>query len=96
MAKPYQLLRVTRVVLLVLAYVSGLSNLIFAGLLPLVTGGEPVPLFLDGPMIPVRVLGLLNILITAPLLFVIFYVPSGMIQLLLELRDQGSRAPAPS
>jgi len=87
MAKPYQLLRVTRIVLLVLAYVSGVANLIFAGFLPLVMGGEPVPLFLDGPAISVRVLGILNILITAPLLFVVFYVPSGIIHLLLELRD---------
>ncbi|MDP3703292.1 MAG: hypothetical protein Q8R78_02775 [Candidatus Omnitrophota bacterium] len=88
MAKPYQLLRVTRIVLLVLAYLSGASNLVFAGLLPLVMGGDPVPLFLDGPAISVRVLGILNIFITAPLLFVIFYVPSGMIRVLLELRDQ--------
>ena len=88
MTKPYQLLRVTRIVLLVLAYVSGVSNVVFAGFLPLVLGGEPVPLFLDGPAISVRVLGLLNILITAPLLFVVFYVPSGMIRVLLELRDR--------
>ena len=95
MAKPYQLLRVTRIVLLVLAYVSGVANLIFAGFLPLVMGGEPVPLFLDGPVISVRVLGILNILITAPLLFVVFYVPSGIIHLLLELRGKlgGSSAP---
>ena len=53
-------------------------------------GGDPVPLFLEGPAVPVRVLGLLNILITAPLLFMMFYVPSGIIHLLLEhgVRDQ--------
>ena len=88
MAKPYQLLRVSRIVLLVLAYASGVSNVVFAGLWPLVTGGDPQPLFLDGPAIPVRVLGLLNLLITAPLLFVMFYVPSGIIHLLLALTDQ--------
>lgn len=88
MTKPYQLLRVARIVLLVLAYVSGVSNLIFAGFLPLVMGGEPVPLFLDGPAIPVRGLGLLNIFITAPLLFVMFYVPSAVIHLLLDIRSQ--------
>ena len=88
MAKPYQLLRVSRIVLLVLAYLSGVSNLVFAGLWPLVMGGDPVPLFLDGPSVPARLLALLNIVITAPLLFVIFYVPSGMIRVLLELRDQ--------
>ena len=87
MAKPYQLLRVSRIILLVLAYASGVSNVVFAGFLPLVMGGDPVPLFLDGPAISVRVLALLNILITAPLLFVVFYVPSGMIHILLELRD---------
>ena len=96
MAKSYQLLRVSRIVLLVLAYVSGVSNLIFAGLLPLIMGGEPVPLFLDGPAISVRVLGILNLLITAPLLFVIFYVPSGMIHLLLELRDKAGGSSAAS
>jgi len=88
MAKPYQLLRVSRIVLLVLAYVSGVLNLVFAGLWPLVMGGDPVPLFLDGPAVPARLLGLLNIVITAPLLFVVFYVPSGMIRVLLELRDR--------
>ena len=95
MAKPYQLLRVTRVVLLVLAYVSGISNMVLAGLVPLVMGGDPVPLFLEGPAVPVRVLGILNILITAPLLFVMFYVPSGIIHLLLELpgKPEGSSAP---
>ena len=90
MAKPYQLLRVTRVVLLVLAYVSGISNMVLAGFVPLVMGGDPVPLFLEGPAVPVRVLGLLNLLITAPLLFMMFYVPSGIIHLLLAhgVRDQ--------
>jgi len=95
MAKPYQLLRVTRIVLLVLAYVSALSNLVFAGFLPLVLGGEPVALFVDGPAISVRVLGFLNMIITAPLLFIVFYAPSGIIHLLLELRGKlgGSSAP---
>ena len=90
MAKPYQLLRVTRVVLLVLAYVSGISNMVLAGFVPLVMGGDPVPLFLEGPAVPVRILGLLNLLITAPLLFMMFYVPSGIIHLLLAhgVRDQ--------
>ena len=88
MVQPYRLLRVTRVVLLVLAYVGGVSNLVFAGFLPLVLGGDPVSLFADGPAIPVRLLGILNILITAPLLFVMFYAPSGLIHLLLALRDQ--------
>lgn len=88
MAKPYQLLRVSRLVLLGLAYLSGVSNLVFAGLLPLVMGGDPVPLFLDGPAISMRVLGLLNIFITAPLLFVMFYVPSGLIHLLLAAHGQ--------
>ena len=88
MAKPYQLLRITRIVLLVLAYLGGVSNLVFAGFLPLIMGGAPVALFVDGPALPVRLLGLLNMLITAPLLFVMFYVPSGMIRVLLELRDR--------
>ena len=81
----------TRIVLLVLAYLSGVSNLLFAGFLPLIAGGDPVPLFLDGPAISVRILGLLNILITAPLLFVIFYVPSGIIHLLLAQHDRSGR-----
>jgi len=95
MKQPYQLLRITRVVLLVLAYVAGVSNLLFAGLLPLIMGGEPVALFIDGPAISVRVLGVLNMIITAPLLFIMFYVPSGIIHLLLELRGKlgGSSAP---
>ena len=88
MAKPYQLPRVSRIVLLVFAFVSGVSNLVFAGLWPLVVGGDPVPLFLEGPTIPARLLALLNIVMTAPLLFVIFYVPSGIIRVLLELRDR--------
>ena len=90
MAKSYPLLRVTRIVLLVFAYLSGVSNAVFAGLLPLVLGGEPVTLFVDGPAISVRILGLLNLVLTAPLLFVIFYVPSGIIHVVLALHD-GSR-----
>ena len=90
MAQPYRLLRVSRVVLLVLAYVGGVSNLVFAGFVPLVLGGDPVSLFVDGPAIPVRLFGLLNIVFTAPLLFVMFYVPSGIIHLLLALREHPS------
>jgi hypothetical protein len=94
MAKPYRLLRIIRVVLLVLAYLAGISNLIFAGLVPLIMGGEPVPLFVDAPPIPVRALALLNIFITAPLSFMLFYVPSGVIHLLLSLREGAPAKPA--
>ena len=88
MAKPYRVLRIARVVLLVLAYLTGGLSLVFGGLVPLIRGGESTPLLAGGPEIPARVLGLWNILVSAPLTFFFFYVPSGVIHLLLEIREQ--------
>lgn len=89
MAKsPYQLLRIARMVFLVLAYLNGVSIAIFAGLVPLITGGAAVPLIEGGPDVPVRVLGVLNILLTAPLTFLALYTVSGILHLLLGLRDR--------
>ena len=88
MAKPYRVLRVARVVLLVLAYLTSVSSLVFAGFGLLIAGGAPVPLFADGPSIPARLLGLWNILISAPLTFLLFYIPSGVIRLLLEIKER--------
>jgi len=90
MQKPYRVLRVARWVLLGLAYVSGTISFIFAGFGALIVGGEPVTVFVNGPAVPARLLGLWNILVGAPLTFLFFYVPSAVIRLLLELREQGS------
>ena len=93
MKKPYGILRVARWVLLGLACLFGGLNLIFAGLVPLVMGGDPIPVLADGTAIPARLFGFLSIVISAPLAFLFFYVPSGLIRLALELVD---RVPARS
>jgi hypothetical protein len=86
--KPYPVLRAARWALLILAYLFGALNLIFAGFVPLLIGGEPIPILADGTTIPARFFGLLSILISAPLSFLLFYVPSGMIHLLLALAER--------
>ncbi len=91
--KPYLVLRVSRWALLAMAYLFGGLNLIFAGLVPLVMGGDPIPVLADGTAIPARLFGLLSVLISAPLAFLFFYVPSGLIRLGLELAE---RLPRPS
>ena len=88
MKQPYALLRAARWVFLVLAYVVGATYLVFLGIVPLVGGGEPVPIVEGGPDIPARVFGILNILISAPLAFLALYLPSGIIHLLLGLRER--------
>jgi len=88
MAKPYRLLRIARVVFLVLAYLTGGLSLVFGGVAPLIVGGEATPIIAGGPHVPARLLGVWNILVSAPLTFVFFYIPSGVIHLLLELREQ--------
>ena len=87
MAQPYQVLKIGRVVLLALAYLVAGINLI-AGVMLLVTGGEPIPVGELGPEIPARLFGVIGILISTPLSFVLLYLPSGMIHLLLDLRAQ--------
>lgn len=86
--RPYLMLRIARWALLGLAYLFGGLNLIFAGLVPLVLGGDPIPVLADGTAIPARLFGLLSILISAPLAFMFFYVPSGLIHLGLDLADR--------
>ena len=86
--KSYRLLRIARWVLLVLAYLFGGLNLLFAGFMPLFLGGEPVPILADGTTIPARLFGLLSVVISAPLAFLFFYVPSGVLHLLLDMADQ--------
>ena len=86
--RPYVTLRIARLVLLGLAYLFGGLNLIFAGLVPLVIGGDPIPVLADGTAIPARLFGLLSILISAPMAFMFFYVPRGLIHLGLNLVDR--------
>lgn len=93
MKQPYALLRIARWVFLILAYLFGGLNLIFAGLIPLIMGGDPIPVLADGTAIPARLFGLLSLLISAPLAFLFFYVPSGLIRLGLEIAE---RLPAPT
>ena len=88
MKKSYCILRGARWVLLILAYLFGGLNLIFAGLVPLMMGGDPIPVLADGTAIPARVFGLLSVLISAPLAFLFFYVPSGFIRLGLDIVER--------
>ncbi len=88
MTQPYQVLKIGRVVLLVLAYVVAVVNVV-AGVMLLFTGGGPIPLGEGGPELPARLFGVIGILVSAPLSFVLLYVPSGLIALLLELRAKG-------
>ena len=85
MAKPYRVLRAARCILLVFAYLLAGLNLIF-GFIRLIGGGDPVPIT-EGYSVSMRVIGFLNI-VGAPLTFLLFYVPSGVLHLLLDLREQ--------
>ena len=88
MTKSYRVLRIARWAFLVMAYLVAATNLVVTGLIPLLTGGDPIPVLVDGPAIPARLFGLMNIVISAPLGFLFFYTPSGIIQLLLETHDR--------
>ena len=88
MTKPYPVLRAARWMFLGLAYLFGGLNLVF-GLIRLVAGGQPVAL-IDGSELPMRLLGALNIL-GAPLSFLLFYLPSGALHLLLDLHQRASQ-----
>ncbi|GEM_PF-3912248 len=87
MAQAYHVLKIGRVVLLVLAYLVAVVNVV-AGAMLLFAGGAPIPLGEGGPEIPARLFGVIGIVISAPLSFVLLYLPSGMVHLLLELRAQ--------
>lgn len=87
MAQPYQALRVGRVVLLGLAYLVAALNIV-AGFMLLFTGGPPIPIGEGGLEIPARLFGVIGILISAPVSFLLLYVPSGLIHLLFDLRDK--------
>ncbi len=91
MGKSYQIVRVARWVLLVLAYLFGIGlQGVLAGVVPLVMGGEPVPL-VTGISVPARVLGAVNLFLSAPVTFIMFHAFASLIQLLLDIRDRMER-----
>ena len=88
MTKSYRIVRIAHWLFLVFAYVFGIVvQGILAGLVPLVTGGEPIPL-VAGVTIPARVLGAINIFISAPVTFLIFHAFASLIRLALEIRER--------
>ena len=90
MKKPYLILRLAHWIFVVLAYLFGVVLFgIVAGLIPLLIGGEPVPLvpFVpDSPEVPARVEGAINLLIRAPLIFILLHAAASTIRLLLDIR----------
>ena len=86
MRQPYPLLRAARWTFLVLAYLFAAVHLVANGLVPLIAGGAPLEE--AGIEIPARVAALIVIVIGAPVLFLAFYVPSGLIAAVLEVRDK--------
>lgn len=89
--KPYALLRVSRWVWIGLAYYFGVVVIgILSGLIPLVMGGEALPVLpvADSPMIPARVFGALNLFISAPISFVVLHGIGSLIHAVLEIRQR--------
>ena len=84
MAQPYKFLQVSTVVFKVLAWVALVVQVI-TGLVLVIKGGEPV--LIGGTELPVRLVGLLNF-VTAALYFFSFWLMSGVIRLLLDIRRQ--------
>jgi len=83
MAQSYQFLRVSAKVFKVLAWVA-LALQVITGLVLLVTGGEPV--LIAGVELPARLVGVLNF-VAAGLYFFSFWLMSGLIRLLLDIRS---------
>ena len=87
MAQPYKFLGLSVKVFKVLAWVA-LGLQVIIGLVLIIGGGEPVSL--GGIDIPARVVGVLNF-VAAAMYWFSFWLMSGVIQVLLDLRaHQGS------
>ena len=89
--KPYMLLRMSRWVWIGLAYYFGIVVIgILSGAVPLVMGGDPVPVLpmADSPTVPARIFGALNLFISAPLSLVILHGIGSLIHVVLEIRDR--------
>ena len=89
--KPYALLRISRWVWIGLAYYFGIVVIgILSGLVPLIMGGDPVPVLpmADSPTVPARLFGALNLFVSAPLSFVILHGIGSLIHVIVELRDR--------
>ena len=89
--KPYALLRISRWVWIGLAYYFGVVVIgILSGAVPLIMGGESVPVLpvADSPMIPARVFGALNLLVSAPISFVILHGIGSLIHVVVEIRER--------
>ena len=84
MAQPYKFLRVSVKVFKVLAWVAVVFQVV-TGLVLVIGGGDPVPL--GGLEIPARLVGVLNF-VAAAMYFFSMWLMSGLIQLLLDIRDR--------
>jgi len=91
MSKPYRFVRFAHWILIGFAYVFGvLLQGILGGLVSLVMGGTPVEL-LPGATVPVRLLATYNLLIGAPITFIVFHGLASALRLLLDLQEQVSK-----
>ncbi len=90
MATSYRLLRISRWAWIGFAYYFGIVVVgILSGIVPLVMGGEPVTLPMpDGPAIPARLFGAINLFLNAPLSFIILHGIGSLMQAVVEMRDR--------
>ena len=97
--KPYMLLRMSRWVWIGLAYYFGIVVIgILSGAVPLVMGGDPVPVLpmADSPTVPARIFGALNLFISAPLSFIVLHGIGSLIRAIVEIRDRMGASGSPS
>jgi hypothetical protein len=90
MAKSYRILRIARWVFMGFAYYLGVLVLgVLSGVVPLLVGGEPVPVLPipDSPTIPARAAGAVNLFLSAPISFFILHGLGSLIHAVLEIRD---------
>ena len=91
MSKSYRLLRMSRWVFIGLAYYFGVVVIgVLSGLLPLIVGGDPVPVLpvADSPTISARLFGALNLFLSAPISFLALHAAGSLIHLCLDIRDR--------
>ena len=91
MNKSYRILKIAQWMFLIFAYLFGIVlQGIMAGLVVLVTGGEPVEL-ITGVSLPARVVGALNLFVSAPITFIVFHAFASLIHLLLDLHARSQK-----
>lgn len=89
--KSYRILKIAYWMFLVFAYGFGIVvQGVFAGLIPLIMGGDPVTL-INGVGLPARAVGAISLFVSAPIAFIMFHAFASGIKLLLDIHARLDR-----